>query len=103
MTYALLVAFVGVVLLADIVWAHRQLVRAIRRQRLVVPRAVKYPSISVIRPVRGHDVGADDNFRAALDSGYPGEIETLFVFDDEHDPGLAPARAVVEEHRRLGR
>jgi ceramide glucosyltransferase len=103
MTFAVLIAIVGVVLLADIIWAHRQLVRAIRRQRLLVPRATSYPSISVIRPVRGHDVDADENFRAALDTGYPGEIETLFVFDDEHDPGLAPARAVVEEHRRLGR
>jgi ceramide glucosyltransferase len=57
----------------------------------------------MIRPVRGADVGAEDNFRAALDTGYPGEVETLFVFDDDSDPGLPIARRVVLEHRQARR
>jgi ceramide glucosyltransferase len=59
--------------------------------------------VTVIRPVRGKDVGAAENFAAALDTGYPGDIETLFVFDDDKDPGLPVAREVVMRHRRSGR
>jgi ceramide glucosyltransferase len=59
--------------------------------------------VTVIRPVRGKDVGAAENFTAALDTGYPGEVETLFVFDDDKDPGLPVAREVVAAHRRSGR
>lgn len=68
----------------------------------------KYPSISVIRPVKGLDVGAEDNFRAALNTGYPGEVETIFVFDDVNDPAyhiaLHVARdfAATSDNGRLG-
>jgi ceramide glucosyltransferase len=103
MSFALLAALLGVALLADLAWSHRQLTRAIRRQRDPAPRACSYPSITVIRPVRGRDVGAEENFRAALDTGYPGDVETLFVFDDARDPGYPVACAVVDEHARLGR
>src|SRR5439155_15469811 len=66
-------------------------------------RLTRYPSVTVIRPVRGKDVGAEENFRAALDTGYPGDVETLFIFDDDEDPGLPLARKVVREHRASGR
>jgi ceramide glucosyltransferase len=56
----------------------------------------------VIRPVRGADVGAAENYAAALDNGYPGEIETLFVFDDESDPGYPIAVEAIERHRARG-
>ena len=56
----------------------------------------------MIRPVRGKDVGAEDNFAAALDTGYPGDVETLFVFDDDNDPGLPVAREVVARASRRG-
>jgi ceramide glucosyltransferase len=59
--------------------------------------------VTVIRPVRGKDVGAAENFTAALDTGYPGEVETLFIFDDDKDPGLPVAREVVAKHRASGR
>jgi ceramide glucosyltransferase len=93
----------SILLIAEIAINHRQLRRAIdnARQSNRPPRA--YPSISVIRPVRGADVGAEDNYRAALDNGYPGEIETLFIFDEESDPGYAIACRVVEAHRAEGR
>jgi ceramide glucosyltransferase len=82
---------------------HRALSRAIApRSVLPLPRK-RYPSVTVIRPVRGKDVGAAENFTAALDTGYPGDVETLFVFDDDKDPGLPVARDVVARHRRMGR
>ncbi len=58
----------------------------------------KYPSISIIRPVRGLDVGAEENFRAAINTGYPGEVETIFVFDDTKDPAYEVARKVANEY-----
>jgi ceramide glucosyltransferase len=62
-----------------------------------------YPSLSIVRPIRGLDPGAKENLDAALDNGYPGEIETLFVFDDEDEPALPLARAAIAEHERSRR
>lgn len=57
-----------------------------------------YPSVSIIRPVKGLDVGAEENFRAALNTGYPGEVETIFVFDDAKDPAYEIATKVAVEY-----
>jgi ceramide glucosyltransferase len=57
----------------------------------------------VIRPIRGIDPEQDRNLRAALDTGYPGEVETIFVFDEESDPALPGAREAVTEHEAAGR
>jgi ceramide glucosyltransferase len=92
----------GMVLLAAIISWHRQLADALAPAREPAPRT-KFPSLTVVRPVRGKDVGAADNFAAALDTGYPGDVETLFIFDDESDPGLPVARAAVAAHRAAGR
>ena len=94
----LISSVIGIALtVAFAVW-HRDLARAQRRPAPPRKPLWHYPSISVIRPVRGADVGARENFEAALDTGYPGEVETLFVFDDEADPGLPIAREVVRAH-----
>jgi ceramide glucosyltransferase len=103
MTFTALAILISVLLMVEIAINHRQLRRAIASARQGNRPLREYPSISVIRPVRGADVGAADNFRAALDNGYPGEIETFFVFDEESDPGYAIACQVVEEHRAHGR
>ena len=82
----MMLALVGFAVLALVVTWHVRLSRAITpRQKLLAFRK-RYPSVTVIRPVRGKDVGAADNFRAALDTGYPGDVETLFIFDDDKDP-----------------
>lgn len=57
----------------------------------------RYPSVSIIRPVKGLDVGAEENFRAALNTGYPGAVETIFVFDDKKDPAYPVAVKVAKE------
>jgi ceramide glucosyltransferase len=99
---AVLVAL-GLILLADLALWHRALVRAIARARVPTRPPERYPSITIIRPVRGLDVGAADNFRADLATSYAGDVETLFVFDDASDPALPVARRVVDEHRASGR
>ena len=61
------------------------------------------PSITVVRPVKGLDVDAEQNLAAALDNDYPGEVETIFVLDDELDPAFATVRKAVAAHVAAGR
>src|SRR4051812_4571562 len=93
---------IGLSVLVLVVAWHNQLSRAIAPRDKMLRWRRRYPSVTVIRPVRGKDVGAADNFRAALGTGYPGDVETLFIFDDDSDPGLPIAKEVVAEHKRLG-
>src|SRR5262245_5727177 len=102
-TLAMFIALAGLALLVGAWRWHAQLLRAIAPAPDGDVHLLRYPSITIVRPVRGRDVGAEENFRAALDTGYPGEIETLFVFDDDRDPGLPIARQVVAEHRAARR
>lgn len=67
------------------------------------PPLLQYPSLTIVRPIRGLDPGAKENIAAALDNGYPGEIETLFVFDDEDEPALPLVRAAIAEHEQQQR
>ena len=68
------------------------------------------PSLTVIRPIRGLDVGADGNVRALLGSDYPAALELLFVFDEASDPAVplvrdagGAARPDVERARAVRR
>lgn len=82
--------------------------RAYRWQRLAVgrrpppPTLERYPSLSVVRPIKGLDTGIEENIRAALDHGYPGEVETLFVFDDAREPALPLVEKALAERKRAG-
>ncbi|MDB4971095.1 MAG: ceramide glucosyltransferase [Myxococcales bacterium] len=102
MTFTFLIIAVSGLVILEIALNHRQQSRGIAEARRRRQRLSQFPSISVIRPVRGADVGAAENYAAALDTGYPGEVETIFVFDDETDPGYPIAAAAVEKHRASG-
>src|SRR4030095_890584 len=52
----------------------------------------------VIRPVKGVDIGAEDNIRAFLEMEYPGALELLFVVDSEEDPATPVIRRTIAEH-----
>ncbi len=67
------------------------------------PRVVplgRYPSLTVIRPIKGLDTGATQNIFGALAHAYPGEVETLFVLDDEAEPAVPIVRDAITFHRR---
>jgi ceramide glucosyltransferase len=98
MTFALLVILLGAALLIEMAHFQRRLSRAITDRAERPHRLSHYPSVTVVRPVRGADPGCEENFRSALDTGYPGDVETLFVFDDESDPGYPIACRVVAMH-----
>jgi len=66
--------------------------------RLRPSRLITYPSVSVIRPIKGLDAGAVDNIAAALDHGYPGPVETIFVMDDRQDPSYPLVMDAIARH-----
>ncbi|MBI5489766.1 MAG: glycosyltransferase [Deltaproteobacteria bacterium] len=98
----MLLAGAAALLLAELARSHRALRRALER-RPPPPEPAHYPSLTVIRPIKGLDTGAEANLRAALDNDYPGWVETLFVFDDAGEPALEPARRAIAERRAAGR
>jgi len=87
---------VGLFLLTTLWISHRRQAHAIRPPARRPPRA-SYPSLTVIRPIKGRDAGIANNLEAALDHGYPGAVETLFVFDDRREPALPLVEAVLSK------
>ena len=100
MTLAL--GIIAGLLLLDMLGWHWLLARAIKRAPPPRREPERWPSISVVRPVKGADTGQDENLRAALETGYPGRVETIFVFDDERDAGYAGAVRAVKAHAASG-
>ncbi len=114
MTFGTVAAGISGALLLQLAWSHTGIVRALRRRDAARPGHAggpgpmrhagnpPLPSVTVVRPVKGTDTGQAENFRAALRTGYPGEIETIFVFEDADDQAWPLARDAVEEHERSG-
>src|SRR5687768_15811132 len=99
MDFGLLAA---IALLAVIVGHHFILARAVRDRGPVPRRLPRYPSLTVVRPIKGLDSGAELNIAAGLDNGYPGEIETLFIFDHPGEPAVPLVQSGIAAHRRSG-
>jgi ceramide glucosyltransferase len=97
----ILLSMFGLSLTLAATWLYLRLRRAVRH-RPGPGETSSYPSVSVIRPIKGMDTGAEENIRAALDHGYPGEVESLFVFDDDSEPALPLVEAAIREHRASG-
>ena len=104
-SFSLLCAAFGTVLLVLILLGHRQLALAIRRPPIPAPRLQHYPAVTMVRPIRGLDIGSRQNAEALLNQAYPGDLETLFILDTELDPAhpvmveLVRART-ASAHRR---
>jgi ceramide glucosyltransferase len=102
--FELMLIVVGFILALETWREHREQRRALLVQAGASPRRLRsYPSVSVIRPVRGLDAGAERNIAAALDHGYPGGVESIFVFDDADEPALPLVRRAIDERRAEGR
>ena len=100
---AVLVTIVLVGLLVQLGFAHRRTVRALRLRDEQRPAPLaSYPPVTVIRPVKGVDVEQEANFRAALDTGYTGDVETIFILEDEEDPAYPLVCRAIESHLASG-
>jgi ceramide glucosyltransferase len=101
----------GLMLLLATIWDHFRLRRGLLEQRAAerspeLPGAAgraALPSITVVRPVKGLDVDEAKNAAAALENDYPGEVDTIFVFDDNLDPAIPVVRKAIGAHADAGR
>src|SRR3954469_11215120 len=90
-------ALLGGGLLAFLLRGHLQLGGSIHRPAVPPLRRSHYPSITVIRPIRGLDPGCRENTLALLNQVYPGTRQTIFVFDSNTDPAWAVVKEAVRD------
>jgi ceramide glucosyltransferase len=88
---------VAVLLLLEVVVAHVLLRRALGAG-VPPPGRADYPSVTVIRPIRGLDPGGAENLETAFTQDYAGWLETLFVLDDATEPALPLVEAAIAGH-----
>ncbi|HEX4462977.1 MAG TPA: glycosyltransferase, partial [Polyangia bacterium] len=87
---------------AALVWLafqYRRLYHALARPLPIPPAPSRYPSLTIVRTIRGLDFGARANVEALLASEYPAPLELLFVLDDAKDPAYAEVKTLVARHR----
>lgn len=84
------------------VWFFYAMQRIAIRQQIEPKIPKSYPTLTVIRPIKGIDSGLRENVIAGFEDHYPGVIQTLFVFDDDEDPAVRIVREVIEERESQG-
>lgn len=83
LTLGILTVFVIWTILAHVMaWRHLR-----RRGDSPSPNAELSP-ISIIKPVRGLDQEAEENFVSFLQSEYPGPFEVIFCVEEREDPAV---------------
>ena len=91
----------ALVLLVAIVLLHRHLSRPVKTTtREGGPRPL--PSLTIVRPIKGLDVGARANLAALLAVDYPGPCEIMLALDDDQDPAYPMAMAASSAAARRG-
>jgi ceramide glucosyltransferase len=81
-----------------IVIAAYHLLLAVHAKRRAPAAPTAWPSVAVLRPIRGRDPGARENLDALLEVDYPGEIEFVFLLEDENDPSYPLVEAALAAH-----
>src|SRR3954447_5688799 len=56
------------------------------------------PPVSVIKPVKGVDQSALDNFRSFCEQDYSGDYELIFCVEGRSDPIVPAIRRIIEEY-----
>lgn len=102
MTADTVLTMVALVLLVE-AWQLHRLMRAALEPPPRLRPLDSYPSLGVVRPIKGLDADLHVNLRAALDNGYLGPIETIFVLDHEREPALPLVLDAIREHNASGR
>ena len=83
--------------LAAIAWVHEMLDGAtLPRPAPELPQ--RYPSVSLIHPIKGLDAELAQNLEAAFEHDYPGDLERIFVFDDADEPAVPLVQAAIVGH-----
>jgi ceramide glucosyltransferase len=93
----LLLVFAALVFL---VMQHVRLARALVDRQAAPSSLARYPALTMVRPIRGLDIGARANLLALLENEYPGELQILCVLDDATDEAYPLVRAAIAEHTK---
>lgn len=73
--------------------AHATL-RHLRARRRPTARQ-QWPSLSILKPLKGIEEGLEENLRSFYEQDYPGPVEVVFASTDPDDPALAVAAQVA--------
>jgi ceramide glucosyltransferase len=77
---------------------HLRLAAGLRPRRSRPARVEAWPSLTILRPIRGPDPGCAENTRALLEQDYPGHLDLLFVFDSVADPDVPVVSELLRTH-----
>ncbi|WP_291765033.1 glycosyltransferase [Caldivirga sp. UBA161] len=58
----------------------------------------KYPSVTVIMPIRGVDQNLEGNVKSILSQKYPAVREYLFIIDDVNDPAYSLVSRIIKQY-----
>jgi ceramide glucosyltransferase len=62
------------------------------------PRKIYEPAVSIIKPTKGVDQSALENFRSFCRQEYGGDYEIIFCVEEESDPAVPLIRRVMAEY-----
>jgi hypothetical protein len=67
----------------------RRALRRISKGQPIVSSQSSWPRVSVVLPVKGIHDNSIDNWQSQIETDYSGDIDFIFVVEDEHDPAYA--------------
>lgn len=83
-------------------FSHLSIWRRLRRWRKSSGSSIDLPPISIIKPVRGLDPEAQENFLSFMQSTYPAAFEILFCFEERDDPAVPLIQRLIADSHALG-
>ena len=69
----------------------------LRRKKHPASPETNLPPISIIKPVRGLDQEAEENFRSFIAADYPAAFELIFCVEDRDDPAVPLIERLIAE------
>ncbi|KAJ2050931.1 Ceramide glucosyltransferase, partial [Coemansia sp. S2] len=91
-----------VLVLAAFLWLLIIISHCVLQRRYVKPRpfvdrpAEHYPPVTIIRPLKGLDLGLRRTLESSFRQEYPGVVEILFAVEDPDDPAIGVANELIE-------
>ncbi|KAJ2390471.1 Ceramide glucosyltransferase [Coemansia sp. RSA 2611] len=75
--------------------------RYVRRRAFVDRPAEDYPGVTIIRPVKGVDLGMQRTLESSFCQEYPGPLEILFAAEDPDDPAIEVINEIIGRYAKI--
>ncbi len=85
----------GLLVAGAVVYCLLALLATYRYQSVRAPVATTFPPLSILKPLKGADLGLEENLASFFEQKYPGAFEILFAVAQADDPAVE----VVEKLR----